>query len=358
MKILLLGASKTGTTAITYAIHEALSDHEVIFEPASLEQINSSIPKFIAKYLNVRDLPGIKKYQDKFDKKILIVRHPLDRLISLLLYTPYNTIGFSNDSVALKYLELLKQKTNQPDSQSVLEIIDFLNQINGRNIINGFKRQYQDMIKLTSSDLDFFVLKYEDFIDSNLQALSEYLNIKMNQAEVEVPQQYQRVNRTKGYDDWKNWLTLSDLKQLQRDFSEICETLQYDLSLSEDYSKVIEPQKSYQYTQSVINEFRQNHFLPEVKEDYMMIKDEGVLFDRAFANFKSGNLSEAKSLIDQSIALNPNIPGFYILLAKILIKENQLETASVAISKAIELAPEIEAKLPKKFLKIKSQVVN
>ncbi|MGB3404811.1 MAG: hypothetical protein WBA77_19155 [Microcoleaceae cyanobacterium] len=319
MKILLLGASKTGTTAITYAIHEALPDHEVIFEPASLEQIDDKIPKFIAKYLNVRDLQGLDKHKEKFDRHILIVRHPLDRLISLLLYTPYSKIGFSSDSIALKYLELLKQKTNQPDSYSTLELINYLNQLNGGNIINGFKRQYQDMIKLTSSNLDFFVLKYEDFIDGNLQALGEYLNIKMNQSDVEVPQQYQRVNRTKGYDDWKNWLTLSDLKQLQRDFSEICDALQYDLSLPEDYSRVIDPQKSYQYTQSVINEYRQNHFLPEVKEDYMMIKDEGVLFDQAFANFKSGNLSEAKSLINQGIALNPKIPGFYILLAKIKI---------------------------------------
>ena len=358
MKILLLGASKTGTTAITYAIHESLPDHEVIFEPASLKQISDNNPNFIAKYLNVRDWQGIKKYKEKFDRHILIVRHPLDRLISLLLYTPYNTIGFSSDVVALKYLELLKKKTNQPNFQSVLEVVDYLNQINGGNIINGFKRQYQEMIKLASSDLDFFVLKYEDFIDGNLKDLDEYLGIEMSQAEVEVPSEYQRVNRTKGYDDWKNWLTLSDLNQLSADFAEICHTLQYDLSLSEDYSRVIEPQKSYQYTQSVVNEYRRKHFLPEVKEDYMMIKDEGVLFDRAFADFKSGNLSEAKSLIDQSISLNPNIPGFYILLAKILIRENQSAAASGAISKALELAPEIEDELPKKFLKIRKKALS
>lgn len=178
----------------------------------------------------------------------------------------------------------------------------------------------------------------------------------MNQTEVEVPSEYQRVNRTKSYDDWKNWLTPSDLKQLSPTFSEICDIFDYDLTLSEDYPRIIDPQKSYQYTQSVINEYRQSHFLPEVKEDYMMIKDEGVLFDQAFANLKSGNLSEAKSLIDQSISLNSNIPGFYILLAKILIKDNQSEPASAAISKALELAPEIETKLPKKFLKIRNQV--
>jgi hypothetical protein len=358
MKILLLGASKTGTTAITYAIHEYLPDHEIIFEPASLQKINYEKPNFIAKYLDVRDWKAITEYSPTFDRKVLIVRHPLDRLISLLLYTPYNTPGFSSDRIALQYLKLLKQKTINPHGHSTLEIIDSLNQLKGGNIVRGFKLQYEGMAKIMSSNLDFFVLKYEDFIDGNLKDLGEYLEISMNPVDVEVPQEYQRVNRTKGYDDWKNWLTLSDLQKLSIDFAEICEILQYDLTLAEDYPQSIDPQKSYLYTQAVVNEFRRKNFLPEVNENHIIIEDEGLLFDQAFAQWKSENLSDAEALMSQGISLNPKIPGFYILLAKIQIQGNQLEAASIAISQALELDPKLEENLPKKFLKIRDKAFN
>lgn len=68
MKILLLGASKTGTTAITYAIHQYLPNHEIIFEPASLQKINYEQPNFIAKYLAVRDWKAITEYSGKVFK--------------------------------------------------------------------------------------------------------------------------------------------------------------------------------------------------------------------------------------------------------------------------------------------------
>ncbi len=352
MKILLLGASKTGTTAITYAIHEYFPDHEIIFEPASLDKINYDKPNFIAKYLNIRDLKAITKYSAEFERKILIIRHPLDRLISLLLYTPFNTPGFSSDRVALKYLELLKQKTINPEQNSTLEIINCLNKVKGGNIIRGFKLQYQDMAQIRASDSDFFLLKYEDFIDRNLKNLGQYLEIEIHDMDVEVPQEYQRVNRTKSYDDWKNWLTVSDLKQLSPDFAEICDTFQYDLTLAEDYPKSIDPEKSYLYTKEVINEFRRKNFLSEVNENHIIIEDEGLLFDRAFAHWKSGKLSEAESLIEEGISLNPKIPGFYILLAKIMIKGDQPSAASAAIAKALEINPELEKDLPKKFLKL------
>jgi hypothetical protein len=68
MKILLLGASKTGTTAITYAIHQYLPNHEIIFEPASLQKINYEKSNVIVKYLNVRDWKAITEYSKNFDR--------------------------------------------------------------------------------------------------------------------------------------------------------------------------------------------------------------------------------------------------------------------------------------------------
>lgn len=111
----------------------------------------------------MRDWESITEYSQKFDRKVLIIRHPLDRLISLLLYTPYNTPGFSSDRVALKYLELLKQKTINPNINSTLDIIDYLNSLITGNIVRGFKAQYQEMARIMSSSLNFFLLKYENF---------------------------------------------------------------------------------------------------------------------------------------------------------------------------------------------------
>ncbi len=355
MKILLLGASKTGTTAITYAIYEYLPDHEVIFEPASLKKIDYEKPNLIVKSLRVRDWKEIVEHAKQFDRRILIIRHPLDRLISLLLYAPFNIPDFCSDQVAGKYLELLQQKTTNPEVHHTREIIHYLDQLRGGNIVKGFQGQYQDMAKLMSSQLDFFILKYEDFIDGNLEEIGKYINLQFNSVDVEVPDQYQRVNRTKSYDDWKNWLTTDDLEQLSPQFSEISNIFQYDLTLDPTHQKEINPKQSYLYTKNVINEFRGHNFLPEFDGINFKLKEEGVQFAQALEQLKTGQLSQAKSFIQQGINLNPGLAGFYILLGKILIREKQLEAASAAISKALELNPEIEDHLPKKLLKIKNR---
>ncbi|MGF1493223.1 MAG: tetratricopeptide repeat protein [Microcoleaceae cyanobacterium] len=354
MKILLLGAAKTGTTAITYAIHEHFPDYEVVFEPPSLERIDYGKENLIVKSLRVRDWDIINQRAKQFDRRVLIVRHPLDRLISTLLYEPFNGRGFSSDQVTAEYLELLWQKSIDPESVHIKQIVNYFNQLIGGKITRGFQAQYQDIARLAVSDSDFFVLRYEDFIDGNLAALGQYLNLEFIPLNVEVPEKYQRVSRTKNYDDWKNWFTVDDLEYFSLDFSEICNILQYDLTPDLEHSKVISPEQSYEYVRKVINESRRMNFLPEFEQGQIRMIEEGLKFDQAREKLRSGKFSEAASLVQQAISLKPEIAGFYLLLGKVLARENQKKAAATAIVRAIELNPEVEKNLPQNLLKIKN----
>ncbi|HRY36259.1 MAG TPA: sulfotransferase family 2 domain-containing protein [Candidatus Magasanikbacteria bacterium] len=132
MKILILGLAKTGTTALTYAIKNSLPAYEVIFEPKDLSLVDTDKKNIIVKYLlSGKKWPTDKKYLDRFDKKILIVRHPFDQFISAILYSCYDWEVFWQDDNLKKIVEILKNKARHPAKTSLSEIISVFNKIKG-----------------------------------------------------------------------------------------------------------------------------------------------------------------------------------------------------------------------------------
>ncbi len=149
MKLLILGLAKTGTTALTYAIKKALPAHEVIFEPKDLSLVDTDKKNIIVKYLlSGKKWPEDKKYLDKFDKKILIVRHPFDQFISAILYSCYDWEILWQDDNLKKIVELLKNKSKHPEKISLSEIISLFNKIKGTATFENWFHQCNILLEI------------------------------------------------------------------------------------------------------------------------------------------------------------------------------------------------------------------
>jgi len=341
MKILLLGASKTGTTAMAYAVQKCFKDHELIFEPKRFDQIDFDNSNLIVKSLFVKRWQEVQKYLPQFDKVLIIVRHPYDRLISQLLYNPFNGLGFSDDRLARKYINLLKKKTDNPDAVPLVEIIELLKEITSADLEKDSLETCRAILKLHeafTAQVGAKVIRYEDFIDKNLEHIDSYLGSSLsNQEDIEVGADHQYVARKKAYGDWKNWFTESDVSALLKKFDKFNGTFGYSSVLDGSYKQVIAPEHSHLYTASVINKYRKQNFLPAYSDQEINLKKEGRLFDRAINVFRKQEFLRSRKLVEEAITIRPDFVAAHILLSKIHARDNQYGKAKRCLDKALEM---------------------
>ena len=241
--------------------------------------------------------------------------------------------------MASKYIELLKKKTDQPDSVSVLSIVKLLNKITGIKLIKQSVSRYEQILMLSrQKNHDFFLMRYEDFIDQNTQTMAKYLGIKLSQ-EVVVDSKYKRVSRTKKHSDWKNWFTLNDLNSVSKKFGDFNTEFNYSYTQKKNYLPKINRENSYQYTINVINEYRRKNLLPEFEENKINIGQEGTFIDKAIAQLRKNNFSDAELAINKAIEINPSLPSVYLLQGRILSQQNRFQEAVLAVSNVIKNYP-------------------
>ncbi len=345
MKILIFGAGKSGTTALMYGIKQQLPNYHVIFEPAILGDIDYSQENLIVKSLKAPNWEKEKEYFANFDRKILLIRNPYDRLISYLLYKTYDGGGLSNDNLASKYIELLKRKTESPQSVPVLEIIDLFKRLTGNNVIKIFQEQYNQILALSKEGkYGFKILRYEDFVDGFVEELEDHLGIKLeDNSNIEVDKKHQRVTRTKKYGDWKNWFTEKDVDEFSNIFKEFNEEFNYNDKNIELDSAVIDPEHSYLYVIRIINEYRRLNYLPEYEDGQIKMGREGRVVDNAINFIKKKEWSKAEATMSRALKINPSLAGIYLIQGKMFIRQNKLQEAETAIAQALELNPALSS---------------
>lgn len=330
MKILIYGSGKTGTTALTYAIKNAFKNenYEICFEPSSLGDVNYSEKNLIVKSLEVHQWRKDAKYFNYFEKKVVIIRHPFDTIISSILYGPFNGWGFSNDHNTKNFISILKRKTEQPDSIPLQEIIDTYEKITQTNLIGFTVNNYQKIFEIVKqNNVEVYKLKYEDFVDGNLAELSHYLGTTVN-SEVEVDKKFERVARSKKHSDWKNWFTQDDVRKMSELFWDFLTYLKYDTVLDQRV-KIIAPEKSYLYVINVINEYRRSYSLPEYEEGIIKIGEEGNYIDQAIHSLKKNNFYDVEKYLIEAFNLNPNLQNTYLLIEERLGKKQDLSSTSL-----------------------------
>jgi hypothetical protein len=111
-----------------------------------------------------------------------------------------------------------------------------------------------DFVKSLGSE--WFIFKYEDMMEKNLDALHEYLGFEIkDDAEIPTTTKKSKVARKKTSGDWRHWFTEEDVKFYQPLYSPYMELIGYDCddwTLSPEAT--IEPEFSSLYIQKLVRQ--------------------------------------------------------------------------------------------------------
>ena len=266
MRCLISGNAKSGTTALFFAVANAMKDASHFFEEplSSLDALpSSSIAKVIFNTEN-----DINNYASLFDKRIMIIRDPKDRLVSIVLYSVALKKFVSNDPLLKELIRLVEKKQISPNEVDFIDLIEVL--AGSREGIERFvfgslvALQNVNAFLKTAQD-DWFVIKYEDFIDGNFDDLSNYLGLPIEK-EFSVPPAY-LVERTKSYGDWRNWFTDRDVEFLKPIFLKVLGTTNYTTDWQLNSIPIVNPKYGSEYILNAIKKRRQEYGLAPLNLD-------------------------------------------------------------------------------------------
>lgn len=210
MRILIVGEGKSGTTALLRSVEAALDSPAESFEPVDLGALDLSADTLVVKKLltNWTDDEGV--HLARFDRIVLIVRDPRDRLISHMLYDAYNRARELRQDQRDRWLRILEHKIRPAPNIPVVKLLDVWWQMTGADLlgthmrtmqrINAFYVQYRDQVHLTH---------YEDYVGGDFDRLSAYLGLPLEPGTVRAAER--RVSRRRGHGDWRHWFNRTDV---------------------------------------------------------------------------------------------------------------------------------------------------
>jgi hypothetical protein len=266
MKIAIVGLGRCGSTAMFFQIKNALPETaRCLFEPASVELGDE--PVVLVKVLLSLTDPQRFEFDrlDAFDKKIFLVRDPRDALVSALLYTMFNSVEFcSNEALVRAVLDKLGDKQARPRAVPFFDLL----RLPGPFGLGDDKMAWIRQIPLVSMRFhdrhpDYFVVKYEDFVDGRIEPLERYLGLGLER-QVKVPDAFSRVTRTRAYGDWKNWFLDEDLAEVRPLVAPYLERYGYPQDWRPGEAPAIVPEHGTEYLRRIVNEVRRREGLPEL----------------------------------------------------------------------------------------------
>lgn len=251
MHYLIAGLAKSGTTRLFSQLKEALAQSSdnlsTYFEPdtdEALEGVLSQQGNTLTKVLIGRvtkDNPAL----ERFDSHVLIYRDPRDQFISMLLYLFYD-FQISGDTQSYEFARrALQAKLESPSTVSTIELYNTLAKLVGRGPIAVFKRLHAIQ---RGYEVHFkpFMLCYEDLLQGkSLSGLSDYTGLAL-EGDAEVPQEYTRVARSRGFGEWRSWLNSEDLAFIDREWGDSIRYLGYALEPQAE-TLAIDPKTSLDY---------------------------------------------------------------------------------------------------------------
>jgi hypothetical protein len=252
--ILVLGLSKTGTTAISQAIWRSLgSRHRLLQEPTTFGQPGGESVQWhgqqcagkgvLAKCLVFPELAEdaweqVAAVADHYRYKVWIDRDPRDRLISNTFYGWYRGHGRRIPSRSRRqfweqqFQRTLAQVERKERDPAAVNFTDFLSGWWEPGYLQRFGAKQRDLYERVCAARQaqlagWFVVRYEDFIDGELGDLSTYLGAAIDHR-VTVKLRQKRVARTRGYGGWRDWFTAEDVQRLQPVYREYLAQAGYD----------------------------------------------------------------------------------------------------------------------------------
>jgi hypothetical protein len=263
-RILLLGIGKSGTTALMTALSQSLA-LPYVMEPKNLNNLDYGSSFIVKKLVDTFSEPEIDCLPN-FDRIVFVVRDPRDALVSRILYQPYKLPAFADDGAVRRYISILERKIEAPDSVPLIGIINELREISGYRTLKTvtiIQNKFMHIYNLFQHNA--LLIHYEDFIDGKIGALESYVGSNII-GSVQVEDKFQRVVRSRGYGDWKNWFTSKDKKFLDDKFKDFY--IKFGYAPEETKSApTIDRDLSINYIVKVINEGRERRGIPAYTPD-------------------------------------------------------------------------------------------
>ena len=265
LKVIVAGLAKTGTTGLFYQIRNSLEgEARILFEQTEYERRSGDDEKLVlAKTLIGREGYADFSSFDPFHKKVCIVRDPRDRAISSILYRSFDEGFLENDESVERLVSLLKKKEQAPDEVSLVDLVMLQGELAGNPPKKPAGAAYplitplEWLMEFRRDHPEYFIVKYEDFVENRLDGLAEYLGFPLV-GESEVEPHVQRVVRTKKAGDWKNWFTESDVALLRADsrMAEYMDTFGYEDDWGLPEERTVDPRHGSEYVLRLVKERR------------------------------------------------------------------------------------------------------
>lgn len=256
--ILILGAAKSGTTALYYAIRNTLINHhgvsvQGLHEPASPDVVRDYLfekkdPLPLVKALLGPAMRWKRDISPDFEKRIVIYRDPRDNVVSRIVFMLTKMVDIKDKDKIAALVALFEKKEQDPKSISILQMLAEIENITGREDLPSWMRGNALLpAKLMKERGDFFfMLPYQDFVAGEFANLNTYMGMTIDpQFEVEGKHSY--VTRTKGAGDWKNWFLDEDVQFFAKDVAEEFALLGYDPDEAPSESPSIPPEICSKY---------------------------------------------------------------------------------------------------------------
>lgn len=218
--IIVVGQQKTGTTGVYSLIKSALAPLEreyfFSFEPTAQEPLdhvreNAPALSILTKimYKNAASFT-----MSTFDKRVMTVRDPRDTMISTLLFKPMIRRVVEQVPMAQhdRFIAALEEKEHDPRQVSVLELMELAVDVGyRRHRPRQIAREQIQMADFAAAS-DFYVLRYEDFVDGRVSDLATYLGLPLDPQAAKTPSWLTHISRSRGHGAWRHWFTDADVE--------------------------------------------------------------------------------------------------------------------------------------------------
>lgn len=246
MNVLVVGKAKTGTTAVSKAIEQAVRAHygeecSYHLEPKDVrffvcgdwDESRSRVVKIIYEHWNdrprTRNALVFNELPMKFDKKICIVRDPRDEIISRMMYIAFPWVeknGFDEKKISA-WCCRLKEKEDNPHKITMQCLSENVKKLFGADLLCELKQSTSNYSHFIAGlPKDAFVLRYEDFVVGDKSALENYIGLQ-------VPDDFrldglERTRRSARAGNWKEFFLEDDLELFRKELGSEIEKLGYD----------------------------------------------------------------------------------------------------------------------------------
>jgi hypothetical protein len=256
VRVLIVGQPKSGTTALMTAVTDALQSASeqvsTLFEPDDLLSQDLDVRPLVAKKLLAALGPDEHAAFYAFDKRVLLLRDPRDRLISVMLYDIYGRPEALSDGVE-RWIEALHRKEQAPSSVGVLELLYTYWELTNVNLLQWFADTLKRELRFFNTRADkFHVMSYEDLVTGNIAALCDYLGFEI-EASPEVSGPEARVTRSRAAGEWRQWVLPSDLLVLRPLMQQTMMRLGFtDVSWAVDSEPALDPALGSEYVAGLV----------------------------------------------------------------------------------------------------------